>query len=497
MGQILTGRITKSPDLLLHEEILKPQFTYEAEHLLTGYLQIEEAMLLEYVRMGHVSENGAAGIIRALQEVTVERMVADPKQNMSDIAFAIERLVEDSLAEPEPRWHMDRSRNDFQACAQLMFGRKHWLSLIERLVAFSSSLLKAAQRYARVPMPGYTHYQSAQIITPGFYMASIHAEITDMLDRWLRTYDAINQCPLGAGAMAGVELDWDRERLASLLGFEKVRSSALNAVASRGWALLIGSELSLLSVLISRFATDLITWGSSEYNFLDLPDQFSGISSAMPQKKNFPVLERIRGRSAHLSAFYMDLVIGQRNTAYTNLVETSKEAGTHVLTMFETTHSLLLLFTAVIEQVSFNEERMLELCMRDYFGGFSLANQLCLEGRIPYRKAQVIVGRYIKEAVRIGIPPYPGDAWLLQEKCAEEGFSVQDAGYLLATAFDVNHNLNVKVSSGSTNPEQVLLMLSSQKNTVDELEQGLKRRCERLAEADEERRRSFAAWLKA
>lgn len=304
-----------------------------------------------------------------MKNIKPDVLTADLDVNMSDIAFAIEQLVEKQLKNKVVCWHMDRSRNDFQACAQIMFGRNRWLSLIENLVQLIQSTSLLAVRYVDVPMPGYTHYQTAQIITPGFYLSAITEELLRSLKRWIDTFDEINQCPLGSGAMAGVELHWDRERLSKMLGFKKPFPNALGAVSSREWALRISSELSVFSVLISRFTTDLIYWGSCELSFLQLPDHLSGISSAMPQKKNYPILERIRGKSAHLTNFHLDLILGQRNTPFTNLVETSKEASSHLITLFETAEATITLLRLVIDNMSFDDQRMLDICQRDYFGG--------------------------------------------------------------------------------------------------------------------------------
>jgi argininosuccinate lyase len=69
-------------------------------------------------------------------------------------------------------------------------------------------------------------------------------------------------------------------------------------------------------LILSRFCTDLSLWGSNEYGFLDLPDTFASISSAMPHKKNFTILERIRGETAHLATLHLDFLLGQRSTPY-------------------------------------------------------------------------------------------------------------------------------------------------------------------------------------
>ncbi|MGW6905271.1 lyase family protein [Streptomyces sp. NPDC054940] len=462
METTLTGRISGGPTRMLREEILDPQFHYEAEHLLPHYVAVEKALVAEYVRMGHVTRAQARELTDALDSVNRESVTAEAQANMSDIAFALERQVESALSAPVPRWHLDRSRNDLQACAQLMFGRARLIAAAGSLLEFGEAARELAGRTADLPMPGYTHHQAAQIITPGFYLAALSGQVLHTLRRLLATYDGIDLCPLGSGAMSGQELPWDRDRLARLLGFAGPQASALTSVASRGWALEVTAEFGILGVALSRFATDLLAWGGSEYGFIDLPDELSGISSAMPQKKNFPILERIRGRSGHLSAYHLDVTLGQRNTPYSNTVEVSKEAGAHVCQAFETLGSTLRLFTEVLRHLDFRAERMAEACEREFLGGFALANSLTMAEDVPWRRAQVIAGRYIVAAAEAGRRPADSDPELLRRVAREQGFELRDAAGALGDSFDVRGALRRMTSVGSAHPQAVADALRAQ-----------------------------------
>ncbi|MEC0126206.1 argininosuccinate lyase [Paenibacillus pabuli] len=495
MPNVFTGRIDNFPEKILHDEILEPQFIYEVENLLEYYINIEQVMLLEYVKMICISKSQGAEINEILKSITKEILVASPENNMSDILFAIEKHVENSLTESVPFWHADRSRNDVQACAQLMFARQELLELITKLGIFIEEILNLAKQYTDTPMPGYTHFQSAQIITPGFYLSAMADELIQIHRNWMHTYDNINRSPLTAGAMAGVELDWNSESLASLLGFRGTSSNALKSVASRQWILQISAELSVFSVLISRFLTDLMLWGSSEYHFIDLPGNLSGISSAMPQKKNFPIIERIRGKCSHVAAFHNNFILGQKNTPYTNLVETSKESTTYFIDLSHTSQSILTLLTLVIQHLSFNKDKMLHLCKKDYFGGFSLANFLTIRENIPYRKSQVITGRYIMEAMRMNLSPEEYNVHILEQKCAEEGFSIHNPTEILALSFDVENNLNLKKSHGSTNPSIVQKSIDFQLEEVTKCKSNLMSRLAKLSTAESEREDQLSSFL--
>jgi argininosuccinate lyase len=487
----ISGRIDPTPSEVYHAEVLAGQFDYEAAHLLGHYVAIEKALLAEYRRLGLLDGRQVAAIAGRLDEISMATLRADPRGNVSDMAFAIERHVTGGLTEPAPSWHVDRSRNDLQACAQQMFARERVLDIAGALLTFGRAAAALAGRTASMPMPGYTHLQAAQVVTPGFWLAALSGETLRALHRLRASYAEVDACPLGAGAMAGQELDWDRERLAGLLGFQRSQPHALTAVASRGWALSLAADLSSFGVTLSRFCTDLMAWGSSEYGFIDLPDALSGISSAMPQKKNFPILERIRGRTSHLTTFYVDLALGQRNTPYANMVEVSKEAGTHLRTLFDTVCSVLTLFTTVLEHVRFDAAAMRAACERDYLGGFTLANQLTLHDGVPWRTAQVIAGRYVVAASSQDLPPGKPDGALLIELAAEQGHQVRRPEELLARAFGVDDALTVKRSAGSVNPAAVADLLAAQDTEYAEVAAWLTGRHAALAEAATELDRSL------
>ncbi|MFD6873609.1 MULTISPECIES: argininosuccinate lyase [unclassified Streptomyces] len=465
----LSGRIGRGPSELLREEVLDPQFRYEADHLLPHYIAIEQALVAEYLRMGLVTAEQAADLHGLLGSATREELLAGREASMSDIAFSLERHVEAGLAEPVAAWHVDRSRNDLQSCAQLMAGRARLIDAAGTLLAFGRAAHRLASRYADAPMPGYTHLQAAQIISPGFYLAALSEQVLHTARRLLSTYDAIDACPLGAGAMAGQELPWDRDRLAALLGFGRVQPLALTSVAYRGWALEITAEFGVFGVALSRFTTDLMAWGSSAYGYLDLPDELSGISSAMPQKKNFPVLERIRGRSAHLSSCHLDAVLGQRNTAFSNSVEVSKEAGSQLSVSFDTFESVLRLATAVLDHVRFDTRRMTEACEKEFLGGFTLANALTLKEGVPWRRAQVIAGRYVVAATEAGLTPAQTDPALLKRAAAALGFELTAPEDVLAGVFDVRRALHAPRSEGSARPEAVEAVLRAQDKEFERL----------------------------
>ncbi|MFI5557871.1 argininosuccinate lyase [Amycolatopsis japonica] len=466
----LTGRLAAAPDDFIREEFLEPQFRHEVVNLLHWYVLIEKALLCEYRRLGVLSPRHVGRLGEALDGLTPEEVTAGAGAALSDIALAMETRVAEALPEPVPAWHVDRSRNDLQACAQLLYGREQVSEIAAMLGQLAEVTHERAAHDTTSPMPGYTHLQSAQIITPGFYLSAVAEHALRASSRLLATYDRINFSPLGAGPMAGQELAWDRDSLARAIGCAGPAPHALAAVASRDWLLDVSADIASAGVGFSRFLTDLMAWSSSAYGLVELPDELAGISAAMPQKKNYPLLERLRGRTGHLTAFYVDFATGQRNTPYSNMVEVSKEAGVHASTMFTAIRSVLAGFTLVVDKLRWRTDRMRAACEEDHFGGFSLANELTLRAQVPWRTAQVIAGRYVTAVLAEGDGRAGrSDPEALGSAAREAGFPLEDPGSYLTNSVDVDAQLRAKVSSGSTNPASVVELLAGQRVRLDEL----------------------------
>ena len=454
-NELYSGRITEAPNQIMDELLLKPQFEFEVNHLLCFYKEIELVALEEQKRLGLLNDQEYASIKDVIEALEKGDFIADSKGNFSDISFALEQNVKKQLGDDlAANWHLDKSRNDFQATAMRMYGRSQLQSSIHKTKSLITNLHALAEVSIELPMPGFTHHQPAQIISPAFYLISISRVMLDAIKRLDFVLEDINLCPLGAGAMAGLELAWDRDRLAKDLGFKNPLNTALVAISERDWMPKIAFEYSLIANKISRFCTDFIYWSSYENKFIELPDSMVGISSAMPQKKNFVILERIRGGCAHLSSFLNDFMNTSSNSAYTNLVQVTKEGSRYLEELFNCYDRLITLFDLFIANLSFNEDKLLEYCQRDFFGGFSLANYLTKEQEIPYRNSQKIVGEFLcdennklEDLIKI-ITNY--------------GYQVK--GELpLAKFYDAKWLLNSKNTIGSTAPAFVRAELLKQK----------------------------------
>ncbi|WP_214749404.1 lyase family protein [Exiguobacterium sp. s189] len=446
-----SGRVNQSPNKILDRLLLTPQFEFEKDKLLPYYKEIELTILDEQRRLHMLNEDEYLNLIKIIDDIDETNLFSDVEANMSDISFAFEEYIYKNSEHAIPKWHIDKSRNDFQATAMRMYGRKKLVEAINLLTSLYEVVIAKVDKYTMVVMPGYTHNQPAQIVSPAFYFVTIGEAIRTTLHRMEFLYRDINACPLGSGAMSGLEFSWDREKMSKSLGFDMPLHTALVSVAERDWLTKISFEFSLFGNKVSRFVTDFMKWSSHENGFIHLPDELVGISSAMPQKKNHTILERIRGGVNHLNSFLTDFMSSSQNTPYTNLVEVNKEGTRYLEDMFNDFSRSIILFKIYIDNMSIDEEKAYNSCTEDFFGGYSLANYLCDEYGIPYREAQKILGKFLSgEKVVTSNSLFTLNSIIEDER----GF-----GPLKEKEFNSFLNpeelLKRKLTSGSTSPESV------------------------------------------
>jgi len=104
-----------------------------------------------------------------------------------------------------------------------------------------------------------------------------------------------DQNPLGAAAGFGVTLPLDREFTTRELGFERVQVNTLYAVNSRGpTESYILSVCTQIMMTLGRLANEMIWFTTPDFNYFDLPHEFTTGSSIMPQKRNPDIFEIVR-----------------------------------------------------------------------------------------------------------------------------------------------------------------------------------------------------------
>ena len=247
-----------------------------------------------------------AGLDEVERELAEERFPFAPDDE--DIHMAIERRLTEVAGPVGGRLHTARSRNDQVATDVSLFTREAAGVAVTRVDALVRALLGAAERHLDWAMPGYTHLQRAQPVYLSHHLLAYAWMLLRDRERFRAAIAAANVMPLGAGALAGVNFDTDREMVARDLGFAAVAPNSIDAVANRDFVLDYLHAAATTATHLSRLGAELVLWSSEEFGFVVLPDAWTSGSSIMPQKKNPDAAELLRAKAprvvGHLAALH-------------------------------------------------------------------------------------------------------------------------------------------------------------------------------------------------
>ena len=234
------------------------------------------------------------GLNEILEKFTTGEFVI--KQSDEDCHTAIENYLVEKLGLLGKKIHTGRSRNDQVLVATRLYTRKKLKQISENLIKLQQVFLQMAKKHEFLPMPGYTHTRRAMPSSIGHWAAAYVEELINDHIILESAYKLNDQNPLGAAAGYGVNLPIDREITTKELGFKRTQINSLYCVNSRG-----STESYILSVLtkimmtLGRLANEMIWYTTPEFNFFDLPYEFTTGSSIMPQKRNPDIFEIVRG----------------------------------------------------------------------------------------------------------------------------------------------------------------------------------------------------------
>ncbi|RDV00380.1 argininosuccinate lyase [Trinickia dinghuensis] len=301
------------------------------------------------------------------------------------------------------RLHTARSRNDLQSTLDRMRARNLALSLIAGNLSLRRSLLDRASQYTDCVMPGYTHLQHAQPITFGFYLAGVEKGMQRDFDRLLGAFHRLNQCPLGAGAMAGTTFPIDRQFVSALLGFSAPVAHALDAVASKDPLLELLCAALFVATTFGRLAQDFYLMSTFEFSTLTLPDSLAITSSIMPQKKNQAVLEFLKGRQSHILGALVTGFASFRAAPYSHVLDSNADSLHWLWQAADELVDTIPVVDQVINRATPNRERMAELAGANFSTATDLADFLVREKGMSFKEAHHITGRVVRLAIDTGL----------------------------------------------------------------------------------------------
>ncbi|HYQ47706.1 MAG TPA: argininosuccinate lyase [Thermodesulfovibrionales bacterium] len=407
---------------------------------------IAHAKMLAKQRIITKKESAAiiAGLCRTADAIAGGKFTFSAE--LEDIHMNIEAALTARIGDPGKKLHTARSRNDQVALDLRLYLREQAGDIISLLRKLQKTFLAVAEKHQDTVMPGYTHLQRAQPVLLAHHLLAYVEMFGRDAERFHDCMQRMDSCPLGACALAGTSLPTDRVYTAKLLGFSRVSGNSIDAVSDRDFALEFLSCAAIAMMHLSRIAEELILWSTEEFKFIEISDRFTTGSSIMPQKKNPDVAELLRGKTGRVYGNLMALLTLMKGLplAYNRDMQEDKLP---VFDSAETLRTALAVLQEMMQEVSFNRERMSETAAGGYSTATDIAEYLVRKG-VPFRVAHEITGRIVLACISKNIPL---SGLSLQELRSFSPAIADDIRALLDPAASVR----ARASFGGTPPSEV------------------------------------------
>ena len=397
--KLWAGRFQKETDTLVND--FNSSITFDARL----YQEDIEGSMAHAAMLGkqgiieeHEAEKIIDGLKAILEDIKAERV--ELTTDNEDIHMNVESLLTGRLGETGKRLHTARSRNDQVAVDFRLFVKREIPTIIRMCLDLEKVLVKKAQANLETVMPGYTHLQRAQPTTFAHYMMAYANMFRRDVTRLEDCLERMDECPLGAGALATSTYPVDRFQTAAALGFAKPTDHSMDSVSDRDFAIEFLSACSILMMHLSRFSEEIILWCSWEFKYVELDDAYSTGSSIMPQKKNPDVAELVRGKTGRVYGSLITLLTVMKGLplAYNKDMQEDKEP---VFDAIDTVEMCLPVFTAMLDTLTVLPNNMRKAASGGFINATDCADYLVKKG-MPFREAYMIVGRLVNMCIKTG-----------------------------------------------------------------------------------------------
>lgn len=455
------ARLGKSPAKTFQETVTLPTLRQELLNF-KYFCWIDQAHAVMLYETGIIDLTSAQKILGALQNLEREGEASfkvDP--DLGSYLFQLENYLSEHVGEDAAgRLHTARGRADYQSASYALHARDTILHLFRWILDLQRVLVELGEKYARTMMPGYTHLQHAQPTTFGHYILSHYYPLQRDFDRLKCLYLHTNISTLGCCSRIGTTWPINRQRVAELLGHDGLVQNAQDQVYYRRDHLAeYASVASILANNLGRLATDLDIWYSEEFDMIDLPGDYCGSSSIMPQKKNPYPLEKCRAVAGE-SIGWTASALGIFKLPHTSAADPSRSVmnvGRLFDDVLESVGGMLRLFAEFLPKVKIKEEHMAKMAKERWNTASNLSDIIARKTGMPFRKAHRVVGTLVRECVDNNILP-SGVTSIMLDKIANEvlGHALNLDEEVVKKALDPWEFILTLRGIGSANPDVVL-----------------------------------------
>ncbi|QGY45371.1 argininosuccinate lyase [Maribellus comscasis] len=317
------------------------------------------------------------------------------EEGVEDVHSQVEFLLTNDLGDVGKKIHSGRSRNDQVLLDLKLFTREAIREVTKSSETLIDVLLQKSEETKDVLMPGYTHLQVAMPSSFGLWFGAYAESLIDDLELVLSAFKITNQNPLGSAAGYGSSFPLNRQMTTDLLGFDNMNYNVVYAQMGRGKVeKIVSFAVANLAGTLSKLAFDVCLFMSQNFNFVNLPPEFTTGSSIMPHKKNPDVFELIRARCNKIQGIpsQISMIINNLPSGYFRDLQMVKEV---FIPLFKEMNDCLQIASLALKNVKVNH-KILDDSKYNYIFSVEEVNDLVLKG-VPFREAYKIVGEKIEE----------------------------------------------------------------------------------------------------
>jgi argininosuccinate lyase len=401
---------------------------------------------------GIITKADAKLILKGLDDVLAEITAGDFEfsEALEDIHMNVESRLSTLIGPAAGRLHTARSRNDQVALDFRMYVRDAVDAFDDALVRLMLTLARKAETHADVIMPGFTHLQPAQPVTFGHHLMAYVEMLGRDRSRFIDARRRMNQCPLGAAALAGTSFPIDRHATADALGFDGPTGNSLDSVADRDFALETLAAMAISAMHLSRLSEEIVIWMTPQFGFVRMSDKWTTGSSIMPQKRNPDAAELCRAKIGRIAGAFQSLLMVMKGLPLTY----SKDMQEDKEVTFDAINSFTVALAAMTGMMSDMEPvpvAMHAAAGRGYSTATDLADWLVRELKLPFREAHHVTGTLVKRAEVAGVALEQLSLTDMQK--VEPRITAAIFGVL-----SVENSVKSRVSYGGTAPQNVRKM---------------------------------------
>ena len=411
----------------------------------------------------------------------------------------VEKIIIDQVGPEGTLIHTGRSRQDIHSTLNAAQLRLEVLDYADALDAVRKRLIDLAGKHVDTYVPAYTNGVQAMPISYAHYLLAFADSFERDATRIREAYARLNLSAMGTAVLSNSSWSVDRERLATLLGFDGLIVNSLDAgqISTYDVPLEATAIASSTAIRVGAFLQDVHVQYHQTRPWLLLGASNTYTSSAMPQKANPGVIQNTRAKATDVVASAYMVVLRAHNVT-PGMIDYKNTASASGAKTFVLGVEMLQQFEGVLGALQIDPARALEELESDWITSLELAETLQRAHGVPFRVGHHFASEIVVYARSQNLRPKEFPYVQAQRIYAEAGKKYQlaqsalplDEATFRATLSPANM-VRTRTGTGGPQPAEVRRMLAASSAALVRDQAWVQARRSRLIEAEAILNRSF------